>query len=140
RSAGALEGTTMGHGWKSDVDAMAWRGHAALRPPLSARTIGTAPERSPGRRGPRDRDQGRQAMSPAPASTTVDAWLAWFATHKQAACRAFLCARYHLDALDAEALMNTARLQVFLHWETVEHPLAYFWQTLTHAVGKQGQR
>src|SRR5262249_27514882 len=29
---------------------------------------------------------------------------------------------------------------VFLHWAILEHPLAYFWQTLKHAVAKQGQR
>ena len=72
-------------------------------------------------------------------STTVDAWLEWFATEKQAACRAYLCTRYRLDALDAEALINAAQLQVFLHWSTLENPLAYLWQTLKHAVAKQGQ-
>jgi hypothetical protein len=80
------------------------------------------------------------AMSPAQEPAAVDAWLQWFATEKQATCRAHLCTLYHLDVLDAEALMNDAQLQVFLHWATIEHPLAYFWQTLTHAVGKQGQR
>jgi DNA-directed RNA polymerase specialized sigma24 family protein len=73
-------------------------------------------------------------------STTVDAWLEWFATEKQAACRAYLCTRYRLDALDAEALINSAQLQVFLHWDTLENPLAYLWQTLKHAVVKQGRR
>src|SRR5712691_8014552 len=80
------------------------------------------------------------AMSPAQEPAAVDAWLQWFATEKQATCRAHLCTRYHLDALDAEALINAAQLQVFLHWAILEHPLAYFWQTLKHAVGKQGQR
>src|SRR5262245_61601735 len=80
------------------------------------------------------------ARSPAPPATTVDAWLQWFATEKQAACRAHLCTRYHLNALDAEALINSALLQVFRHWATLDNPLAYMWQTLTHAVGKQGQR
>ena len=70
----------------------------------------------------------------------VDAWLQWFVTAKQAACRAYFCTRYHLEALDAEALMNAALLQVFLHWDSIENPLAYFWQTLRHAVGKQRQR
>jgi DNA-binding CsgD family transcriptional regulator len=79
-------------------------------------------------------------MNPAPACTTVDAWLEWFATERQAACRAYLCTRYHLNALDAEALINAAQVQVFLHWATLERPLAYFWQTLKHAVAKQGQR
>jgi DNA-directed RNA polymerase specialized sigma24 family protein len=79
-------------------------------------------------------------MAPTPAAATVDNWLQWFDTYKQASCRAFLCTRYHLNALDAEALMNTARLQVFLHWDTVKNPLTYFWQTLKHAVGKQGRR
>jgi DNA-binding NarL/FixJ family response regulator len=79
-------------------------------------------------------------MISVPEPTTVDAWLEWFATSKQTACRAYLCTQYHLDALDAEALMNTARLQVFLHWATIEKPLSYFWQTLKHAVAKQGRR
>ena len=79
-------------------------------------------------------------MSLTRESTTVDAWLQWFATEKQAACRAHLCTRYRLDALDAEALINTAQLQVFLHWSTLENPLAYLWQTLKHAVAKQGRR
>jgi DNA-binding CsgD family transcriptional regulator len=80
------------------------------------------------------------AMSPAPTATTVDAWLQWFATEKQAACRAHLCTRYGLDTLDAEALINAAQLQVFRHWATLDNPLAYFWQTLRHAVAKQGRR
>ena len=71
---------------------------------------------------------------------SVDAWLQWFVTSKQTACRAYLCTRYHLEALDAEALINAALLQVSLHWDSIENPLAYFWQTLRHAVGKQGQR
>ena len=79
-------------------------------------------------------------MSLTRESTTVDAWLQWFATEKQAACRAYLCTRYRLDALDAEALINAAQLQVFLHWSTLENPLAYLWQTLKHAVAKQGRR
>jgi DNA-binding NarL/FixJ family response regulator len=80
------------------------------------------------------------AMLPAQESTPKDAWLAWFARHQQAACRAYLWTRYHLDTLDAEALINAAQLQVCLHWATLEHPLAYFWQTLKHEVEKQGQR
>ena len=79
-------------------------------------------------------------MSLTHESTTVDAWLEWFATEKQAACRAYLCTRYRLDALDAEALINAAQLQVFLYWPTLENPLAYLWQTLKHAVAKQGRR
>jgi DNA-directed RNA polymerase specialized sigma24 family protein len=73
-------------------------------------------------------------------TSTADAWLHWFDTTHRTACRTYLCTRYHLDALDAEALMNTARLQVFRHWATLEHPLSYFWRTLRHALGKQGQR
>jgi hypothetical protein len=79
-------------------------------------------------------------MSLTHESTTVDAWLEWFATEKQAACRAYLCTRYRLDALDAEALINDAQLQVFLYWPALENPLAYLWQTLKHAVAKQGRR
>ena len=39
-------------------------------------------------------------MSLTRESTTVEAWLQWFATEKQAACQAHLCARYCLNALD----------------------------------------
>jgi hypothetical protein len=46
-------------------------------------------------------NSGGYAMSLTHESTTVDAWLEWFATEKQAACRAYLCTRYRLDALDA---------------------------------------
>jgi len=76
------------------------------------------------------------ARSPAPPATTVDAWLQWFATEKQATCRASLCTRYHLNALDAEALINSALLEVFRHWATLDNALAYVWQTLRHAVAK----
>src|SRR5262244_402584 len=79
-------------------------------------------------------------MSLTREATTVDAWLQWFTMEKQAACRASLCTRYHLNALDAEALINTALLQVFRHWATLDNPLAYMWQTLKHAGAKQGQR
>jgi DNA-directed RNA polymerase specialized sigma24 family protein len=79
-------------------------------------------------------------MSLTRDATTVDAWLQWFATEKQAACRAYLCTRYHLNALDAEALISTALLQVFRHWPTLDNPLAYMWQTLKHTLAKQGQR
>jgi hypothetical protein len=86
------------------------------------------------------RQPGELAMIPTPASMMVAAWLEWFATSKQVACRAYLCTHYHLNALDAEALINTACLQVCRHWATLEYLLAYFWHTLKHAVGKQGQR
>jgi DNA-directed RNA polymerase specialized sigma24 family protein len=77
--------------------------------------------------------------SPAPTATTAEAWLQWFATEKQATCRAYVCTRYHLNGLDAEALINTALLQIVGHWPTIDNPLAFFWQTLRHAVAKQGQ-
>ena len=73
-------------------------------------------------------------------STTADAWLQWFAAEKQAACRAHLCIRYYLDALDTEALINTALLQVFRHWASLDNPLAYLWQTLRMPLLKQGRR
>ena len=79
-------------------------------------------------------------MSLTHDTTTVDAWLQWFATEKQVACRTHLCTRYHLNALDAKALINDALLQVFLHWSTLDNPLAYVWQMLKHAGAKQGQR
>jgi hypothetical protein len=64
-------------------------------------------------KGPCDSQQGGQAMSPAHASTTVDTWPEWFATEKQAACRAYLCTRYDLNAVDAEALINAAQIHAF---------------------------
>jgi DNA-directed RNA polymerase specialized sigma24 family protein len=79
-------------------------------------------------------------MSLTREATTVDAWLQWFATEKQAACRAYLCTRYQLNILDAEALINTALLQVVRHWPTLANPLAYLWQTLKHTSAKQGRR
>jgi len=79
-------------------------------------------------------------MSFTRESTTVDAWLQWFATEKQAACWAHPCTRYRLDALAAETLINSALLQVFRYWATLDNPLAYLWQTLKHAVAKQGRR
>jgi hypothetical protein len=78
-------------------------------------------------------------MITARNTTSVEAWLAWFETIKYAQCRASLCTTYGLNTADAEALMHTARLQVFLHWATLENPLAYFWQTLKHAAGKHGR-
>ena len=47
-------------------------------------------------------------MSMTREATTVDAWLQWCATEKQAACRAHLCIRYYLNALDAEPLIHAA--------------------------------
>jgi DNA-binding CsgD family transcriptional regulator len=79
-------------------------------------------------------------MNPTPASTTVEAWLEWFATEKQAACRAYLCTRYSLNALDAEALINAGLLQVVRYWDRITNPLAYMWQTVRHSVFKQEQR
>jgi DNA-directed RNA polymerase specialized sigma24 family protein len=79
-------------------------------------------------------------MHSTPEFATVDAWLEWFATYQQAACRAYLCTRYTLNPLDAEALINTACLQVFRHWATITQPLTYFRRTLRQAVAKQGQR
>ena len=70
---------------------------------------------------------------------SAEAWLEWFEACKAIPCRTYLCTTYGLNAIDAEALINTARLQVFLHWDSLENPLAYFWHTLKHAAGKQGQ-
>jgi DNA-binding CsgD family transcriptional regulator len=79
-------------------------------------------------------------MSMTRESTPVDAWFQWCATEKQAACRAHLCTRHHLNTLDTKALTHAALLQVCRHWSTLDHPLAYVWQTLTHAGAKQGRR
>lgn len=73
-------------------------------------------------------------------SSCAEAWLTWFQQHKALQVRAGLCSRYGLDSLDAEALINTAQLQVFRRWDTLTNPMAYMWQTLKHAVWKQGQR
>ena len=118
---------------------MKCRDHETLLHPMHDRTS-VSQDLCPVHRGSHSHRGGRHAMIPAPASATVDTWLQWFDAYKQASCRAFLCTRYHLNALDAEALMNTARLQVFRYWATIENPLAYFWQTLKHTVRKQGQR
>jgi hypothetical protein len=69
-------------------------------------------------------------MIPARGRSSVEAWLQWFEALKYTQCRAYLYTTYKFDAADTEALINTARLQVFLHWATLENPLAYFWQTL----------
>jgi DNA-binding CsgD family transcriptional regulator len=79
-------------------------------------------------------------LATSASSSPVEGWLEWFATHKQATCQAYLCTQYHLNALDAQALINATLLQVSLHWATLQHPLAYFWHTLKHAVWKQTQR
>jgi hypothetical protein len=68
--------------------------------------------------------------------TSVEAWLQWFQETRYVRCRAFLCATYGLEPLDAEALINTAYLQVVVHWDTLQTPLAYFWTTLRREVQK----
>ncbi|ETW98626.1 MAG: hypothetical protein ETSY1_18050 [Candidatus Entotheonella factor] len=73
-------------------------------------------------------------MNPEQDMVSVEVWLQWFETHKSSQCRAYLCAAYGLNALDADALINTARIQVFRYWQTIRNPLAYFWQTLRRAV------
>ena len=79
-------------------------------------------------------------MSFASQFASVEAWLTWFEVAKSTQCRAYLCTSYGLNTADAEALINTARLQIFLHWSSVKNPLAYVWRTLKHAAGKQRQR
>ena len=78
-------------------------------------------------------------MLSACAPSSAEAWLEWFEVCKAAPCRTYLCTTYGLNATDAEAVINTARLQVFRHWDNLKNPLAYFWQTLKHAAAKQGQ-
>ena len=78
-------------------------------------------------------------MRCAPHFVSAEAWLAWFEVAKSTQCRAYLCTTYDLNTADAEELINTACFQVFLHWTAVKNPLAYFWCTLKHAAGKQGQ-
>jgi hypothetical protein len=68
--------------------------------------------------------------------TSVASWLEWFEQHKLASCYRYLRVAYELEPADADVLINTARLQVFRHWQTIENPLAYFWQTLRNAVRK----
>src|SRR2546429_7508101 len=64
----------------------------------------------------------------------VDAWWRCFHTSRYRRCRAYLCATYGLDPADAEALINTAALQVAAHWGTLQTPLAYLWTILRRAV------
>ena len=73
-------------------------------------------------------------MQSAADEAAVEAWLRWFQTSRYAHCRAYLCATYGLEPADAEALINTAALQVVAHWATLQTPLAYFWTTLRRAV------
>ena len=37
---------------------------------------------------------------------------------------------------EADVQINTARLRVFLYWDTTQAPLAYFRTTLTHELWK----
>jgi hypothetical protein len=75
-------------------------------------------------------------MTPVRDTSAVEEWLQWFEENKYAQCHAYICATYRLEAPDADALLNTARMQVFLHWETLQTPLAYFWTTLRREVRK----
>jgi hypothetical protein len=70
--------------------------------------------------------RGSQRMIPAPPHATAEAWLAWFDAAEYRLCHSRLCARYALDAHEADGLINTARLQIFCHWDTLTAPLAYF--------------
>ena len=79
-------------------------------------------------------------MIPARDPSSAEAWLQWFDVTTYARYRATLCATYGVNPQDADVLINTARLQVFLHWATVEDPLAYFWHILKYEVGKERQR
>lgn len=78
-------------------------------------------------------------MLPACTAASVETWLDWFEACKAAQCRTYLCTTYGLNTADAEAVINTARLQVFFHWDHIHNPLAYFWHTLKHAAGKERQ-
>src|SRR6266571_1214469 len=73
-------------------------------------------------------------MRSAADEAAVEAWLRWFQASRYGRCRAYLCVTYGLEPADAEALMNTAALQVVAHWDTLRTPLAYFWTTLRRAV------
>jgi RNA polymerase sigma-70 factor (ECF subfamily) len=73
-------------------------------------------------------------MRSAADETKAEAWLQWFQTSRYSRCRAYLCMAYGLDPADAEALINTAALQVVTHWGTLQTPLAYFWTTLRRAI------
>jgi hypothetical protein len=73
-------------------------------------------------------------MRSAADEAAAEAWLRWFQTARYRRCRAYLCVTYGLEPADAEALINTAALQVVTHWGTLQTPLAYFWTTLRRAV------
>ena len=79
-------------------------------------------------------------MIPARDPSSAEAWLQWFDASTYARYRATLCITYGTAPEDADILINIARLQVFLHWATIEHPLAYFWHILKYEVGKERQR
>jgi len=73
-------------------------------------------------------------MQSAAEAAAAEAWLRWFQASRYGRCRSYLCTTYDLEPADAEALINTAALQVVTHWGTLQTPLAYFWTTLRRAV------
>jgi hypothetical protein len=73
-------------------------------------------------------------MQSASEEIAAEAWLRWIQTSRDGRCRAYLCATYGLEPSDAEALSNTAALQVVTHWGTLQTTLADFWTILRRAV------
>jgi hypothetical protein len=79
-----------------------------------------------------------EVVHPTHAATAVEAWLARLTVEKQATYRAYQCTHSARTALDVEALMHAALVQVGRSWTQIAHPRAYGWQTLRHAVAKVG--
>ena len=73
-------------------------------------------------------------MHPSHPCAAAEAWLAGFETTQVASCRSYLCTVYRLEPADADAVINTARWQVYRYWTSIENPLGYFWQTLRRAA------
>jgi DNA-directed RNA polymerase specialized sigma24 family protein len=84
-------------------------------------------------------------MDATPSYSSAEAYLAWFQQHKAPQYRAYLCSRYGLNALDADAFLNEAYYVLDRHWVTVESPCAFLATTLRrlgarHCVHRQKEQ
>jgi DNA-directed RNA polymerase specialized sigma24 family protein len=79
-------------------------------------------------------------MHPTHDVSLAEVWLQWFEATQTARYRAWLCTTTGLDTADVEALLNTALWQVYRHWATLTHPLAYLRTLVQREVQKQHRR
>ena len=75
-------------------------------------------------------------MGPICHPASAEEWLQWLDGCQAAQCRTYLCTAFGLAPYEADVQINTARLRVFLYWDTTQVPLAYFRTTLTHELWK----